>query len=175
MPYDPRRHRRRSIRLAAYDCNRAGAYFVTVCTRDRSHLFGDIYEGMMRENAQGRAVRAMWEALPERYPRVRLGAFVVMPNHAHGVVLVQPDSVDGVPLSVPPKRERRRMLPPRVVGSWKMTASKQINVLRGTPGTPVWQRGYYEHVIRSAADHDRIRRYIDANPARWDRDRLRAA
>ena len=98
MPYDPKRHRRRSIRLPGYDYTTPGAYFITLCAHRRACLFGEVAGGRVRLNALGRAVLARWKALP-RHARVRLDAFVIMPNHVHGI-LILPDvrRDDGIPV-----------------------------------------------------------------------------
>jgi putative transposase len=82
------RHHRRSIRLKGYDYSQAGAYFVTICTQDRACLFGDVVNGEMLLNAAGRMVQTVWDDVPNHYPGVELDAFVVMPNHVHGIVVV---------------------------------------------------------------------------------------
>lgn len=88
MKYHPARHNRRSIRLQGYDYSRAGAYFVTVCAYNRRCLFGDVVDGEMRVNLGGHVVEACWDAIPDHFPGVELDAFVVMPNHLHGVVVI---------------------------------------------------------------------------------------
>jgi REP element-mobilizing transposase RayT len=103
MPYDPNRHHRRSIRLKGYDYSQAGAYFVTICTQDRACLFGKVVNGEMRLNDAGRMVLAEWNMLPERFPHVVLDAFVVMPNHVHGIVVItNPATDDGATTRVAP-------------------------------------------------------------------------
>jgi REP element-mobilizing transposase RayT len=88
MKYDPQKHHRRSIRLKGYDYSQAGAYFVTIITHDRARLFGEIAEGDMRLNDAGRMIWAEWDALPLRFPTIELDAFVVMPNHVHGIMVL---------------------------------------------------------------------------------------
>lgn len=112
MTYDPQCHRRRSIRLRGYDYAQPGAYFVTLVTRDRACVFGEVVDGQMRLNACGATVRACWEDIPTHFPRVQLDAFVIMPNHIHGVlrILDQPSPMEPVgarhavplPHAVPP-------------------------------------------------------------------------
>jgi putative transposase len=98
MRFDPERHRRRSMRLKGYDYSQAGAYFVTICTQGRACLFGEVVDGEMRLNDAGRMVVAEWERLPALFPNVVLDAFVVMPNHIHGIVILTDpadDATDG--------------------------------------------------------------------------------
>ena len=160
MPADATRHRR-SIRLRDYDYSTTGAYFVTICTHERGCLFGEVVEGQMRLNEAGGMVESVWNLLPQRYPGITLDAFVVMPNHIHGIV-----SIDGPVGAIHelPLHQRRSMTLPKVVGYLKMNSAKHINQLRNTPGIPVWQRNYYERVIRDDRELAAIRQYIADNP-----------
>jgi putative transposase len=195
MPYDPRRHNRQSHRLADYDYPQPGAYFITMCTQDRLPLFGQVVEGEMRLSPAGRIVEEVLGALAQRYTCVRLDAFVVMPDHVHGIIWIVEVSPDGQgcpgvggvrAIHESPRRgeeesprpgaddssertqkKRRRMLIPLVVGYFKMNTAKRINQLRSTPGTRVWQRDYYERVIRNERHLYAVRRYIGDNPACW--------
>lgn len=155
-PYDPARHHRHSIRLPSYDYARPGAYFVTVVTHDRQRLFGAIVDGAMRLNECGEAVRRGWLDLPQHYPGVCLDECVIMPNHVHGVIVLQDD----------PAADRRSGLP-EIVRNFKTFSARAVNARRAATGVPVWQRNYYEHVVRDGAELDRVRAYIAANPARW--------
>jgi REP element-mobilizing transposase RayT len=171
--------RRRSIRLPAYDYRWPGAYFVTICTPERSCLFGGVTSGAVVLNATGRIVESCWQAIPTHFPNVILDEFVVMPNHVHGIViLAEADrSAVGAQHAVPLQRESLRQFqkPPAeslssVIGSFKSASTRQINLLRGTSGAPVWQRNYYEHVVRNEEDLQAIRQYIRDNPAQWAMD-----
>ena len=88
MKFDPDIHHRQSIRLRGYDYASVGAYFITVCTRNRESLFGEVLDGEMQLNDAGWIVRQVWEELPQRFPSIALDACVVMPNHVHGIVIV---------------------------------------------------------------------------------------
>jgi hypothetical protein len=88
MSYNPDIHQRRSIRLKGYDYATPGAYFVTVCTHERECLFGDIVDGVMRLNEAGRMVNTVWDEIPAHYPGIDVDAFIVMPNHIHGIVAI---------------------------------------------------------------------------------------
>ncbi len=146
---------RRSIRLQGYDYRRAGAYYVTLCTAPREFLFGEVADCVMRLNAFGGMVDSAWRWLAEHHPYVDLDAYVIMPDHLHGIlVLSEPDpAIKSKPLG-------------RLIGAFKTVSSKAINLARETPGAPVWQRDFYEHIIRNEADLNRIREYILHNPAR---------
>jgi len=256
MPYDPNRHHRRSIRLKGYDYSQAGAYFITICTQDRACLFGKVVNGEMRLNDAGRMVLAEWNMLPERFPHVVLDAFVVMPNHVHGIVVITNPATDDtattaptivgtglVPVpdagtmgaapddgtmgavpdagtmgAAPDTGATTRVAPTAativgtglvpapddgattrvaptvgdivaptvgdivaptvgdIVGAFKSRVT--VEYIRGvkTSGWPpfrgrLWQRNYYEHIIRNERALNAIRQYIIENPRRWQMDR----
>jgi REP element-mobilizing transposase RayT len=166
-------HRRRSIRLKDYSYSQAGAYFVTLCTSGRECIFGSIVEGVMRLDAFGTIVRDCWNDLRHTFPDVGFEIFVVMPNHFHAIIVIRTDAVGAIhelPLHEN-KLARRRMLLPKIIGRFKMTSAKRINELKGTPSVPVWQRNYYEHVIRDEKSFGRIQEYIQTNALRWEMDK----
>ncbi len=264
MPYDPARHHRRSIRLRGYDYTLAGAYYVTIVTQDRAHLFGDVVDGLMQLNDAGRMAQQEWFNLCERFPAIDLDAFIVMPNHIHGVIVINyPDVVgaglvpahDGdapdadapdadAPDADAPQRAGTRPAPTvaaanvvgaglvpalapaaaaadpdgndrlagdgwvgdggdgddgngdasqragtrpaptpmamvalgDIVGAFKsITTHAYIQGVRrdGWPGFNgrLWQRNYYEHIIRDDPSLQRIRHYIESNPEQWAADR----
>jgi REP element-mobilizing transposase RayT len=174
MRYDPQKHHRRSIRLKGCDYSGAGAYCVTLCAQDRACLFGEVVEGEMRLNESGRVIDADWEWLGRRYPYVRTDAWIVMPNHLHGIMFMHDDPGRGGSRSAPTNATKRRPLG-RLIGAFKTASPKHIHKMRNTPGTSVWQRNDYEHIIRAAADLDRVRRYVAGNPARWAEDENKPA
>jgi putative transposase len=174
----PEGHHRRSVRLTGYDYAQPGAYFVTICTHGRICIFGDVVNGEMIVNECGQRVTEEWLYTGLLRPDVVLDAFVVMPNHLHGIVIImERDRGRGV-LHTPfhdGTPDRGVNSPSRTVGAivrgFKAATVRDINCLRGVPaGAPVWQRNYYEHVVRSAAGLGRIRAYIADNPARWLED-----
>jgi len=120
----------------------------------------------------GEIVVEEWEKSAAVRPTLRLDAFVVMPNHIHGIVTIIDRDVVGAhscaPLHAPLRRRPRSLA--TFVAQLKATATRRINALRDTPGTRVWQRGYHEHVIRGEEDYHRIQAYIDDNPRRWPED-----
>ncbi len=176
MKYDQNRHRRRSIRLKGYDYSQAGAYLVTVCTQGRACLFGDVVDGEMRLNAAGPVVEQCWSNIPCHFLHAYLDEFVVMPNHVHGIVVIV-ENVGATHASPLPMRRPTRPAGPKersigaVVGSFKSAVTKHINELRNTPRMSVWQRNYWEHVMRDEASLRRIREYIVQNPLQWEYDR----
>jgi REP element-mobilizing transposase RayT len=164
------RHRS-SVRLKGYDYSRAGAYFITVCAKDRVCLFGDMVGEEMRLNAAGLAAEQCWVAIPEHFPFVELDEFVVMPNHVHGIVfLTNAPTTRNVSVSRMAKITPKSGSLSVVVRSFKSAITKRINELRASPGVPVWQYNYYEHIIRDEESLDRIRQYIADNPAQWAMD-----
>jgi putative transposase len=176
MRFDPEKHHRRSIRLKGYDYRRQGAYFVTICTHDRLCLFGEVVGGEMRLNEYGRIALGCWKEIPLHFPQAELDAFVVMPNHVHGIIVLTVGARHAVPLQngISEKTEQFGKPVagsiPTIIRSFKSATTRHINALRGTPGSPVWQRNYYEHIIRNEESLNRIREYIKTNPLRWAMD-----
>jgi len=157
------KRRRKRLRLREYDYSSVGMYFVTVCVRNHICLFGRVVEGVMRLNRLGAVVETAWYELRNHYPHVHLESFVVMPNHVHGIIALtdrtnsQAESIKRHPLS-------------EIVRAFKTFSSRQINELRNKK-EPVWQRNYYEHVIRNEESLNQICEYIETNPQRWQFDR----
>jgi putative transposase len=178
-------HRRHSLRLSTFDYNRAGTYFLTICSFRKEFIFGEIDEQAMRLNENGEIVKRWWCALPDRFQTIRLDEMVIMPNHVHGILTIQKASgqnaspcvgaIHELPLQKNKTsdhsglRERRRMLLARALGYFKMNSAKEINRLRDMPGAPVWQRNYYERIIRED-ELIHIRKYIRNNPQAWGED-----
>ncbi len=170
----PTTHRRRSLRLPRFDYTQQGAYFVTICTRNRVCLLGDIVEGRMHLSEAGRLAQVAWEDLPHHYPHVQIDVWVIMPNHMHGIVILAEAQAteDDMPVDVgaglKPAPTRHGL--PEILRAFKTFSARRINALHNTVGTPFWQRNYYEHIIRNEAALNRIRQYIADNPARWAED-----
>ena len=151
-------HTRRSIRLRGYDYTLAGAYFFTTVTDKREPLLGTVSNGKMISNPKGVIVEATWFDLTNHIDGIELGDFVVMPNHVHGVVVIH-DIHSAKPVSLP-----------EVIRQFKTYSARRINELRDTPGRAVWQRNYYEHIIRNEREWENIHCYIVSNPAEWASD-----
>ena len=195
-------HHRRSIRLHGYDYTQAGVYFITLCTQNREHLFGEIVNGEMLMHDAGRIVAECWEQIPRHFPDAELDEWVVMPNHVHGIVIIT-DSVDtdGVvgakpveanPVRANPVRAKNfSPLPPlpdsplqqrqqrptgtsRTIGSivrgFKIGVTKWYR--QQSIESVIWQRNYWEHIVRNEPELDRIRHYIANNPVNWETDQL---
>jgi REP element-mobilizing transposase RayT len=183
---------RRSIRLKGYDYTQAGAYFVTLCTQERAYLFGEVVDGEMRLNDAGKMIERWWNELNNKFPQSKTDAHRVMPNHFHGVIAI----VVGADLRVCPNQTNafdetgtihETGLPcetgahagaplPKMLQWFKtMTTNEYIRCVKQQEWPPfharLWQRNYYEHIIRNEESLNRIRQYIFDNPARWPFDR----
>jgi REP element-mobilizing transposase RayT len=179
-------HQRRSIRLKDYDYSQSGAYFVTLCAHNRECIFGHIVDETMRLKHAGRIVAEEWARSAEIRHEIMLDAWIVMPNHLHGIIVILDHGVGahgGAPSTEaddaarvlradgrPPLHRRPQSVPSFVAG-FKSAAAKRINEMRGRPGKPVWQRSYYEHIIRNENECRLIRKYIHDNPLKWALDR----
>ena len=174
---------RHSIRLQGFDYSQDGLYFVTICTKNRKLLFGQIEKGEMILNEFGKIVESVWESLPKRSPVV-LDEFQIMPNHVHLILIIQSpaQTIHESPHHRFIQRGDKRALLPQCIGYLKMNSSKQINqyirahhnpIVRAHHDAPqqIFQRNYYESIIRTEFDLNKIREYIKINPKIWDRDR----
>ena len=177
---------RRSIRLKDFDYSSAGAYLITICVQDRGLLLGDVVGGEVALWMEGQIVHEVWDGLVGRFPTVMTDAFVVMPNHVHGIVVIDGDHV-GVPTDQPVGQRAGAMNRAPTPSSSKPgqdefaspSLGEVIRVLKAVStrrirevGDPSfgWQRNYHERVIRDEREFERARAYIEANPARWAED-----
>jgi REP-associated tyrosine transposase len=173
MAYDRSTHHRHTIRLPGYDYSDVGVYFLTVCTHERSSLFGEIVDDDMRLNEAGRMVERCWLDIPNHFPQVGLDAFVVMPNHVHGILFIGDRPVGVKDFSPLPRNNSESRRPsgtaPGAIGSiirgFKIGVTKWFH--DNTGRRKVWQRNYYEHILRGEESLGRIRQYINDNPRRW--------
>jgi len=172
---------RRSIRLNDYDYTEQGVYYVTICVEGRKCVFGDVWCGEIILNGMGRIVARNWNELPEHFPNIKIDEFIVMPNHTHGIINIvgagfpRPDDNgygnDGKGRGDHDKgRGNRAPTLGQIVAYFKYGTTKQINAIRQTPGIRLWQRNYYEHIVRNEPDLARIREYIVNNPVQWEED-----
>jgi putative transposase len=153
---------RRSPRLAGFDYRQPGLYFVTVCTWRREPLLGEVVAQEVQLSQAGHAALEAWKALPLRFPSVELDAFVVMPNHIHGILVLGGDP------SISPAVARPNLA--AVMRAFKSVAGIQGILALGRANQPFWQRSYHDHIIRNARALTLIRQYIADNPARWQTD-----
>jgi REP element-mobilizing transposase RayT len=187
--FDPQKHHRRSIRLKGYDYSSEGAYYVTIVTQGRECLLGEIIDGEMYLNGYGNIVQKWWNEIPIHFPNVELGAFVIMPNHVHGIIFitterrgeavspldnpnnnlhVYDDETNNMGGETPPLRKRTLG---QIVAYFKYQSTKEMNRIETEKAiTRFWQRNYYEHIIRNDKDLQNKTDYIQANPLLWDED-----
>ncbi len=179
MTYNPDIHNRRSIRLKGYDYSQAGAYFVTICVQKRECLFGQIADREMALNDAGRMVERWWDELNNKFPQSETDEYMIMPNHFHGIIVTV-----GADLRVCPNQTGAHQQTgahagaplPKIVQWFKtMTTNEYIRGVKkhhwpSFPGK-LWQRNYYEHIVRDEIELHRIREYIVNNPLQWELDR----
>lgn len=195
MRFDPDKHHRRSVRLLGYDYSNAGAYFVTICAHRKTCLLGHVHEGAVVLNRTGHIVKKCWESLPIWFPHVQLDASVIMPNHTHGILwitgrgeaLASEDLIYCEPNDV--SHEQKAFLETvanasplqhacgttpgslaSVIQTFKTNCTRRVNRVHKCSGKQLWQRNYYEHIIRSQKSLEAIREYIESNPANWPLD-----
>ena len=169
---------RHSFRLQGYDYAQVGAYFITIVTHQRSCLFGTILDGEFIPNAVGRIVQFTWNALPAHFLGTDLDAFIVMPNHIHGIVHITERRRQSVGAQHAAPLPRTGLSRPYVqpgslgvmVRSFKAAVTKRWREIQSSSPLRLWQRNYYEHVIRNENSLIRIRDYVATNPARWSID-----
>lgn len=169
--YDPDHHHRHSIRLRNHAYTATGIYFVTICTFGREPLFGTIVDGAVIQSGYGAIVAQEWQRIADVRPSVRLDAFMIMPDHIHGLLMLEHSTPNNTSATLPaPRRFGQSIVGSlqAILGQFKSVVTKRVNSLRQTPGAPVWQRNYYERIIRDEEALQRVRRYIQNNPTRWD-------
>jgi putative transposase len=210
MQYDPEKHHRRSIRLQGYDYSQAGCYFITLCVQDRKHLFGEIRNGIMGLNEFGCIAWEEWYQSPIIRPNISLGAFIVMPNHLHGIIHIdtQKENTNEIGKFKSPSQTIGA-----IIRGYKGAITKRIKAIlhsrRGelqfaptefdqesgsrtgelqfaptefaptefaptefAPTESIWQRNYYEHIIRDNKAYWNISNYIWNNPLKWEQDKF---
>lgn len=217
MKYNPEIHHRQSIRLKGYDYSQNGIYFVTICTQNREHLFGEIMDGEMHLNEAGKMIQLIWDEIPKFYSWFEIDAFQIMPNHIHGIIMIQNESSvgagpracpDTTPRACPDDKcacpdnwslnlnsgwpDNSGQLPdnsgrPQGVAPMKilslsdivhrfktMSTNRYTNGVKNDNWQPfggkLWQRNYYEHIIRDEISLEKICTYIIDNPRNWDMD-----
>ena len=148
--------KRKSIRLPGFDYSQAGAYFVTICSFDRKCIFGNIVDTIMHPNQLGSLIDRLWQVLPKVRPSISLDRWIVMPNHLHGILWLEENNSNDKSLST-------------IMCSFKSNSTSQARKVFG-PKINLWQRGFYEHIIRDEKDLFRIRQYIEDNPMQWTID-----
>ncbi len=193
MIYDPKKHHRRSIRLKGYDYSKPGMYYVTIVTHNHKCFFGKIENGKMILNEYGEIAQQCWTEITRRFPNIEIDEYIIMPDHIHAIIKITNPPV-GTTLAVVPDKTDGAVVPDKIinnfgtytdtnitdtkppslgdiVGAYKSIVSnkcllvfKQKNQYMGK----LWQRNYYEHIIKNNTRLSRIRKYIINNPANWN-------
>jgi putative transposase len=170
-----------SIRLEGYDYSNNGAYFITICTQNKEKQFGTVTDEVMHENALGKLVREIWFTIPSQFPFISLGAFIVMPNHIHGILLMHQEATQE-PIAEEPTQTKE--LPGGVTGNQNPMLHKSISrAIRWYKGrctfeihkskpSFMWQARFHDHIIRNDESFVRIDDYIRTNPSKWLNDRF---
>jgi putative transposase len=165
-------HRRFNLRLKNFDYSQPGYYFVTICVPDWKPILSRVFGGKVILNQAGTAVHKTWLDLPRRFPSINIHEFVVMPNHFHGILqLTQPIRIapKGAASSAPTTgKPFEYPTVGKVLRAFKSISAIDVNRILVRKAEPVWQRGYYDHIIRTGQDFEEIRAYILENPARWE-------
>ena len=169
------RYRIESTRLKDWDYSRAGWYFITICTKNREMMFGNISNNRMILNKKGEIVRNSWDDLVNHYSNIKLDAFIIMPNHIHGIIAITHNVKTGLkPVSTiknKPVSVKQYTLS-EIMRGFKTFSARKINQLYNRSGIPLWQPRFYDHIIRNNNDLTRIREYIRNNPNKWQNDDL---
>jgi REP element-mobilizing transposase RayT len=188
MPYNKNIHHRRSIRLKGYDYSQAGLYFITICVQDRKCLFGKIADGVMVLNDAGKMADNEWGKIPGRFTNVQLHEYIVMPNHFHAIMKIVGATLVVAPNNETVGDEKEKGQPQGIaptnaktvgdmVGAFQSIAT--VEYIRGVKqlgwqpfNGKLWQRNYYEHIIRDEQSYQRISEYIINNPKNWKDDKF---
>jgi REP element-mobilizing transposase RayT len=177
---------RRSPRLNGYNYSQNGAYFVTICTHNRTCIFGEIIDGQMQLNELGAIAVSCWEAIPQHYPQVELDAAVVMPNHVHGIIVIvdkpeengheesghEENGHDNVVSLLEDFGKPVRGSLSSIIRSYKAAVTYTIMKTYPYADMPIWQGRFYDHIIRNERALNTIREYVVCNPAKWAEDSL---
>lgn len=173
------KYRVESTRLPDWDYRNAGAYFITICVKNRLCLFGECIAGKMKLNDVGKIAHTFWTEIPQHFNHVALGEFVIMPNHMHGILILKNRVITEMPKSNNEKDEFMSAISPKagsvstIIRSYKSACTKEIN-LKFADLNFKWQERFHDHIIRSDDDFERISNYIKRNPELWNQDRFYA-
>lgn len=185
MNYDSQKHHRKSIRLKDYDYAQEGWYFITIIVQNRECLFGKINNGKVELNQIGSIIQYHWKKIVQHFPHIELDEYIVMPNHIHGIVHIvrvmhsehnnkkvyKELDMNASPLQSWPAGTKPGSLS-AIMQNYKAVTSRKINRIRKIQGMRLWQRNFWEHIIRNEDTLNRIREYIKQNPAEWIEDKL---
>ncbi|MDF2548595.1 MAG: hypothetical protein K0R93_3493 [Anaerosolibacter sp.] len=163
---------RKQLRLKDYDYSQAGCYFLTICTKDKKNYFGHIKDGTMQLNKYGKMIVDCISKIPHLYADTTIDCKVVMPNHVHFILTVGVAYHATRNMAEMSTQEKSKMLIPKIVQQFKTATVKLSKRLDGlhTMQPLQWQRGYYDHIIRSEESYQKICEYIETNPLKWELD-----
>ena len=173
MVYNPEIHHRRSIRLKEFDYSSAGAYYITLCSFNRENIFGELENGRVFLNEYGEIAREEWGKTAEIRRGIELDEFVIMPNHMHGILWIEGRGTKHRAPTIEQFGKPTSNTIPTIIRGFKSSVTKRINTKRADFNLPlmtVWQRNYFEHVIRDERDLFNVRQYIQNNPKNWEED-----
>ena len=159
--YNPEIHHRRTIRLQEYDYSSDGLYFVTICTHGHKNIFGKIVDSNLVLSDKGKVVELVWKELSNKYPQVVCHEYTIMPNHFHGIIQIDNYCQGG---QTPPLQQTKLG---NIIAFFKYRTAKIIN-----SDSRLWQRNYYEHIIRNQQSYEEITAYVIENPINWRSDKL---
>ncbi|GAB6099399.1 transposase [Halanaerocella petrolearia] len=178
----------KSMRLKNYDYSKSGHYFVTICSSNRNCIFGKINDNKIKLNKYGQIADDYWSEIPQHFDNVKLDQHIIMPNHIHGIIIIKNnncrniknndcrDMACHVPTTTTKTTKTRKFGNRKsgtlstIIGSYKSAVTKKTNQIRNTPGNSIWQRNYYDRIIRSEDELNRIGTYIRQNPLKWELD-----
>ncbi len=170
------KYRIASARAPWWDYGWNGAYFITICTHNRNHFFGEIVNGTIQLSPVGALAHQYWQEIPNRFPYAQLDAWVVMPNHVHGILIIRRDAINRVSTETETTGgitgTHNPMLHDNVSRIIRWYKGRTAFESRKTNPDFAWQTRFYDHVIRNRTSKDNIRRYIRNNPTRWKEDRF---
>jgi putative transposase len=171
---------RRSIRLPGADYSEPGGYFLTICAAGRKNIFGEIADGNVELSPLGTILRECWVAIPEHFAQAEIKEFVVMPNHLHGIVVLRVGARYIVPLDRTARQTESFQSPtkatmPTIVRAFKAAVTRKAGERLRMTGKDIWQRNYFERVLRNGKEYADASRYILENPLKWEWDKENAA
>ena len=162
----------KSNRLKEYDYSQPAWYFVTICTKDKAHHFGKICNAKPKLSPIGEITQTTWFEIPNHFPNVEIDEFTIMPNHVHGIIIINERRATACCGSTK-EPEFGKIIKGSlgvIVRSFKSAVTKRVNEMNEEKRPSIWQSNYYDNIIRNERDLDRIRKYIKQNPRKWELD-----
>lgn len=159
-------YNRKSTRFKDYDYNQPGYYFVTICTSGMQKIFGDISNYKMKLNSYGKIADKFWVEIPKHFESVGLDCFQIMPNHIHGIIIINPSDVEDAKFASS-TTDRTKMLLSKIIQQFKRRVTIEIRS-RFNYNNKIWQKSFYDRIIRNENELYKIRKYIMMNPFKWE-------